>query len=216
MKLKKSISSYVAEFFVIFISITVAFLSENWREQLQEKEDYNLILEEINSNLKLDSIEFDRDISSIERQINAIGRLLDSENPCPVDSLEYYFDQLMYAYRWPDVKSTGIGQLRNSKNIYPDSELITEVNNYYTWTEFLKESTPYQYIMPQNEFNEWLIQNEVLAKAKNSEQWDPGEFRQLKIRLQHLRKTKELQRGIYKVGLSKIVDLIRFFNNWDN
>lgn len=212
----KKAKNYILDFIVIFVSISVAFISENWREQLREKEDYSLILDEIHANLLLDSIEFEQDILYIERQIISIGSLLDSENPCPFDSLEYHFGQFMYSYRWPDVKSTGIGQLRNSKNIKPYSQLISEVNNYYTWTEYLKESTPYQYIMPQNVFNEWVIQNELMPIKYNFKQMDPGKYRQLKIRLQHLLKTKELQRGVYKQGLSKIVYLLKLFDDIDN
>jgi hypothetical protein len=209
----KKAKAYILEFLVIFLSISFAFLSENWRENIQDKEDYGLILDEIHANLLLDSIEFARDISSISGQINAIDRILDTENPCPTDSIEYYFGQLMYHFRWPDVKSTGIGQLRNSKTIDPDSELISEVNNYYTWTEYLKESTPYQYILPQNDFNEWIVQNELVTVNINLPHTDPGKYRHLVIRLQHLKRTKELQRGVYRTGLTRIVDLLEIFES---
>lgn len=209
----KKLKAYVLEFIVIFLSISFAFLSENWRENLQDREDYELILEEIYANLLLDSIEFDRDISNIEDQINSIERLLDQVNPCPVDSIRYHFGQVMYHFRWPDVKSTGIEQLRNSKTIDPDSELITEVNNYYTWTEFLKESTPYLYILPQNDFNEWLVQNELTVLNSNLQQSDPVKYRQLRIRLQHLKTNKSLQKGIYKTGLIRIVELLALFDD---
>jgi hypothetical protein len=89
---------------------------------------------------------------------------------------------------------------RNSKNIEPYSELNSEVNNYYTWTEYLKESTPYQYIMPQNVFNEWVMQNELIPFKYNLRQTDPEKSKQLEIRLQHLIKTKELQRSVYQNG----------------
>lgn len=207
----KKVKAYILEFFVIFLSITVAFLSENWRENLQDKEDYELILEEIHANLVLDSIDFALDISKIESQIRSIDRILDVDNPCPLDSIEYHFDQIMYHFRWPDVKSTGIGQLRNSKTIYPDSELISVVNNYYTWTEYLKASTPYQYIIPQNAFNEWLLVNELFIANKNLYQTDPLLYRQLKHRLSHLRRNKELQRGSFRLGLSKIENLLVLF-----
>lgn len=207
----KKLKGYVLEFFVIFISITFAFLSENWREQLQDKEDYGLILDEIHANLLLDSVEFVNDISFIGQQLHAIERLLDLENPCPDDSLEYYFDLLMYNYRWPDVKSTGIDQLRNSTNLEPESQLVSEVNNYYTWTEFLKESTPYQYILPQNEFNEWIIQHELMPVDYDRSQIAPDIERQLKIRLQHLYRSKQLQQGIYMHGMSKILYLLNLF-----
>ena len=211
----KKAKAYVLEFFVIFLSIMFAFLSENWRENLQDKEDYGLILEEIHANLVLDSIEFGRDIAAIGGQIHAIDRIMDPENPCPIDSVEYYFEQLMYHFRWPDVKSTGIMQLRNSKTIYPDSELISEVNNYYTWTEYLKESTPYHYIIPQNEFNEWIVQNEMIPFNYPLDQLEKDQYRQLRVRLQHLRRNKELQWGIYRSGLSRIVNLLKIFKPED-
>jgi hypothetical protein len=216
MKDIKKAKAYLLEFLVIFVSISFAFLSENWREQLQEKEDYELILEEIHANLLLDSVEFENDIAFIEKQIHSCDRLLDSLNLCPSDSLEYYFRLLMYNYRWPDVKSTGIGQLRNSTNLDPKSGLISEVNNYYTWTEYLKESTPYQYIMPQNVFNEWMIQNELIIIDYNIRKLDTALLKQLKIRLQHLKITKELQAGIYQFGLSKIVHLLSLFDKYEN
>jgi hypothetical protein len=208
----KKAKAYILEFLVIFLSITFAFLSENWRENLQDKEDYELILKEIHANLLLDSIEFARDIANIESQIQSIDRVLDENYPCPVDSIEFHFGQFMYHFRWPDVKATGIGQLRNSKTIDPDSELISAVNNYYTWTEYLKESTPYQYIMPQNEFNEWLLQNELYVISENLQYKDPVRFRQLKHRLLHLKRNKELQRGVFRGGLSRIVALLNLFD----
>jgi hypothetical protein len=61
----KKAKEYLIEFIVIFISISLAFLSENWREKMQDKEDYDLILNEIHANLLLDSIEFVNDISFI-------------------------------------------------------------------------------------------------------------------------------------------------------
>ncbi len=209
----KKLKGYLIEFFVIFISITFAFLSENWREQLQDKEDYELILEEIYSNLKLDSVEFSRDIDYIEVQLRSIDRMLDKENPCPDDSLEHYLGVLMYSYRWPDVKSTGIDQLRNSKNLDPGSELLTEVNNYYTWTEFLKESTPYQYIMPQNAFNEWIIQNELMPVTYRRDQLDPDTLAQLYIRLWHLNRSKQLQHAIFQRGFHTINYLLEQFDS---
>ena len=201
------------EFCVIFISNNFAFLSENWREQMQDKEDYELILEEIHANLLLDSVEFGRDIDFIELQLHSIERLLDEVHPCPDDSLENYLELLMYNYRWPDVKSTGIDQLRNSKNLDPGSELITEVNNYYTWTEFLKESTPYQYIMPQNAFNDWIIQNELMPVTYRRDQLDPDTLKQLKIRLWHLNRSKQLQRGIFQRGFNTIGYLLVQFDD---
>jgi hypothetical protein len=36
----KKAKTYILEFFVIFLSIMFAFLSENWGENLQDKEDY--------------------------------------------------------------------------------------------------------------------------------------------------------------------------------
>ena len=212
----KKAKAYLLEFLVIFISISFAFLSENWREQLQDKEDFELILQEIHANLKLDSIEFKRDIATIESQIRSIDRLLDEENSCPHDSLGYHFDHVMYSYRWPDVKSTGIDQLRNSKNMDPNSELITEINNYYTWTEYLKESTPYQYIMSQNGFNEWVIENELGPVEYDLNRMDPFKYRQLRIRLQHLERTKRLQRGVYVNGLNRIISLLRMFKEMDH
>jgi hypothetical protein len=208
----KKLKEYLLEFAVIFISISVAFLSDNWREELQDKQDYNLILDEIHANLSLDSVEFESDLHFIELQLSTIARLLDTQNPCPFDSLGYYFNILMYNYRWPDVKSTGIDQLRNSKNLDPGSDLISEVNNYYTWTEYLKASTPYQYIMPQNTFNEWMIQNELFPVKKNISQLDPEIIGQLEIRLYNLARSKQVQRGSYSFGLSKIVHLLDLFD----
>jgi hypothetical protein len=208
----KKLKGYLLEFFVIFISITFAFISENWREQLQDEEDYALILDEIYTNLLSDSAEFSKDLEFIELQLHVIDRLLNTGNPPPVDSLDDYFDLLMYNYRWPDVKSTGIDQLRNSKNLNPDSDLITEVNNYYTWTEFLKESTPYQYIMPQNAFNEWIIQHELIPVSYRQGELDPKIMKQLHIRLEHLRKSKRLQRGVFQRGLNTIVQLLDMFH----
>ena len=63
------------------------------------------------------------------------------------------------------------------------------------------------------EGGKWLVQNELTVLDSNLQQTDPGKYRQLRIRLQHLKTNKSLQKGIYVTGLSRIVTLLELFDN---
>ena len=71
--------NYFFDFFVIFLSVTLAFLTDSWLKNRQDNEDFNLIIQEINYNIKLDSIELDIDIGDIKKQIEYLELLINLE-----------------------------------------------------------------------------------------------------------------------------------------
>ena len=65
--------------------------------------------------------------------------------------------------------------------------------------------------MPQNRFNEWLIINYMDPFVEDSKQLNDKLYVQFNSRLVHLRKTKELQKGVYENGLWRINKLLELF-----
>ena len=153
MKFRK----YFFEVIVIFASVMLAFIAEDWREERQDQEDFDLIIEEIKSNIRLDSIELTQDIDAIRTQIMAADRLLKYEPDQSVNQLIQDFMIITQFTRWADYKSTGITQLRNSKVLPNNSAVIDEINRYYTYLEYSRESTPNRWVRIIDDFKQLMI-----------------------------------------------------------
>lgn len=136
------IRAYLIEVFVIFLGVMLAFIAENWRENLQDKEDFRMIMHEIEKDIRLDSIEMHSDKSAIIDQIGCIDKLLNEPLSLlgrPKGSLpnRTCLDIIMF-YDWPDYVTTGYHQLENSK-IVPagyDEGLMMKIYEYYQWIDY--------------------------------------------------------------------------------
>lgn len=136
------IRTYLVEVFVVFLGVMLAFIAENWRENLQDKEDFRMIMYEIEKDIRLDSIEMHSDKSSIIGQIDCIDKLLHeplSILGLPKGSLpnRTCLDIIMF-YDWPDYVTTGYRQLENSKNVPAgyDDDLMMKIYEYYQWIDY--------------------------------------------------------------------------------
>ncbi|WP_445384145.1 hypothetical protein ACT6NV_08990 [Robiginitalea sp. IMCC44478] len=136
------IRKYLLEVLVIFLGVMLAFIAENWRENLQDKADFRMIMHEIEKNIRLDSIEMLSDKRDIIGQLDCIDKLLNeplSILGLPKGSLpnRTCLDIIMF-YDWPDYVTTGYHQLENSK-IVPagfDEELMMKIYEYYQWIDY--------------------------------------------------------------------------------
>jgi hypothetical protein len=120
----------------------LAFIAENWRDNLQDREDFRLIMHEIEKDIRLDSLEMISDKSDIIRQIDCIDKLL--SEPLSILGLpkgglpnRTCLDIIMF-YDWPDYVTTGYHQLENSKMLPAayDEQLIMKIYEYYQWIDY--------------------------------------------------------------------------------
>ncbi|MEJ2584354.1 MAG: hypothetical protein P8Z38_04735 [Robiginitalea sp.] len=136
------VRKYLIEAFVIFLGVMMAFITENWRDDLQDAEDFRRIMQEIEKDIRLDSVEMQSDKNRIIRQIDCIDRLLNDSLgllglPKGSRPNRTCLDLIMI-YDWPDYVTTGYHQLENSK-IVPagyDDNLMMKIYEYYQWIDY--------------------------------------------------------------------------------
>lgn len=132
------IRNYFIEAFVIFLGVMMAFIAENWRESLQDKEDFRDIMREIEKDIRLDLIEMQSDKARILEQVNCIDQLLSKDLlERPGSRWRTCFDLVMF-FDWPDYVLTGFNQLENSKVVSDeyDDELMNHIYEYYQWVDY--------------------------------------------------------------------------------
>ena len=81
------IGKYLLEVVVIFVSVMMAFIAEDWRENRQDMEDFSLIMDEIENDIRLDSIEMYSDKRRINDQINCLDQLLNDGSLITIDCI---------------------------------------------------------------------------------------------------------------------------------
>ena len=157
-------SKHLFEVLVIFASVMMAFLAEDWREQRQDVQDFNLIIDEIEVNVRLDINEIEIDLRDIQNQIHSLSRLIYDGVNLPSDSLNIFMRNVMITH-WPQYNSTGIDQLRNSKNEGTKPErLMRAIYDYYLFVNWQREITPSFFGIELEKLREYLI-SEGLSPA---------------------------------------------------
>jgi len=139
----------------------LAFFADDWRENRQDisrdHEDFNLIIQEINYNLRLDSIELAVDVGTIKIQIEYLELLINLGQTFKKDSLSIYLARIMNTH-WPDYNVTGINQLRNSKSISAKSDsLINSIHDYYLLRNWLMDINPIFFSPQIEKLRDYLI-----------------------------------------------------------
>lgn len=77
MKLGKSLSKYLVEFFVLFIAVFMGFVAENFRETRLEKKHELMLMNSLLSDLKADSIKLQEVIEENNRKQNALDLFIE-------------------------------------------------------------------------------------------------------------------------------------------
>ena len=158
----------IGEVALVVIGILIALQINNWNNNRGEIAHFNLILHEIESNILLDSLELSADIYSLSNQISSLEKLLDENSNISHDSLNNLLE-LLLTYRWTDFNTTGIDQLRNSKNVKTVSPILIDwINRYYTLFEHLQRNSPFLFVAPAEDFKKYLIQNNLPPPPLNS------------------------------------------------
>jgi len=214
------INKYLIEVLVIFFSITMAFIVEDWRESRQGIKDFIMIMDEIERDIRLDSIEMYSDKKNIINQINCIDQLLDAGPLTKIDS-KFCLDRIMFV-DWPDYVLTGNDQLKNSKVIassYND-DLMFKIYEYYQWVEFhylLIDPT----ITEVHELKEYFI-NRGIPPIENDTITKSGvdSFRELRMdtefitRLKYIKYNRRSELRIYNVMQRKSKIILEMFNSF--
>lgn len=214
------------EFFVIFLSITLAFLTDAWRENRQDHVDFNLIIQEINYNMQLDSIELDIDVGDIKKQIKYLELLINLEQTFNKDSLSIYLARNMNTH-WPDYIATGITQLRNSKSITtkPNS-LMNTIHDYYMYRNWLMDVNPLFFSPQIEKLREYFITrglppvgagpfaNVKLEKDEIEAYMVVLRTSELTNRLKHLHNNRLHMLKLYQGMQRKCFHLLELFRNY--
>jgi len=217
------------ELLVIFLSIMLAFFTDDWRENRQnirqDNEDFNLIIQEINYNLRLDSIELAVDVGDIKKQIECLELLINLGETFKKDSLSFYLARIMNTH-WPDYNTTGINQLRNSKSMSTKSDsLINSIHNYYLLRKWVMDINPIFFSPQIEKLRDYLINkglppvgaaqfaNIKLEKDEIEAYMVALKTSGLKNRLKHLQNNRLHMLEIYQGRQHGCSDLLELFRN---
>ena len=155
---------HLFEVLVIFASVMMAFIAEDWREQRQDLQDFNLIIDEIEANVRLDIYEIEIDIRKTREQIHSLNRLIYEGANLPSDSLNIFMRNIMVTH-WPQYNTTGIDQLKNSKNEgSKPKRLMRAIYDYYLYINWQVDITPSFFGTQIEKLREYLI-SEGLSPA---------------------------------------------------
>ena len=156
-KFSKYLLYAIGEIILVVIGILIALQVNNWREEQQDIKDFNLIIKEIGNNIRLDSIELDIDVKAIKSQIQSLELLMNNYKSIPNDSLSICVARIMHT-NWPDYTTTGIEQLKNSKNVSIKTDsLIDAINDYYVYSSYQEEVTPFFFTTQVEKLRDYLI-----------------------------------------------------------
>jgi hypothetical protein len=217
------------ELLVIFLSVMLAFFTDNWRENRQDirqdHEDFNLIIQEINYNLRLDSIELDVDVGDIKRQIEYLELLINLEQTFKKDSLSFYLARIMNTH-WPDYNVTGLNQLRNSKSMSTKSDsLINSIHDYYLLRNWLMDINPIFFSPQIEKLRDYLINrglppvgaaqfaNIKLEKDEIEAYMVALKTSELTNRLKHLHNNRLHMLEVYQIMQRRCFNLLELFRN---
>jgi hypothetical protein len=215
MKIRK----YLSQILIIFISVMAAFIAEDWRDNRQDLEKFDMILYEIKKNIQLDSIEIYGDMNRLQDQINIIDQLLKNDPHFHADSMNYYLSRIMFI-DWPDYVLTGFEQLKNSKIISNslDDELLNLIYEYYQWVNYHNQKIG-PTISGINNLQEYLIDQRFYSGRKDTlTEYEANSIRDLLmdtefiIRLKYLSQDRNLELRIYQTMRRKSDRILDMFN----
>lgn len=222
LKFFRKISKYLIEISIIFIGVMMAFLADNWREENQDKEGYRKIMNEIENNIRLDSIEILIDKSDVLKQIECLDMFLDDslwdKESTDGNHLASCF-RLMLFVDWPDYVLTGFNQLLSSKIVSDDydGELMFRIYEYYQWTDFHYLRIG-QSVTETNDLQRYLIKKGFYPEETEAfTQRDIDAFQKLredsifKTQLKYLRSNRKEELRIYNYMQDRSAHILNLF-----
>lgn len=132
---KKPLSSYVVEFLLLFLAVTLGFFAENYRESLVDRKTEKMYLESLVGDLAQDTLKINFSISSKEtkeKHFDTLYTIL-HKTPKPWPTRKLYYLSRLLSIREPFYGTDGtIHQLENSGGfkLIRNHELIDKISNY--------------------------------------------------------------------------------------
>ncbi len=162
-RLKKYIPYAIGEIFLVVIGILIAFQLRNWNENNKNIALAHEYLENISSELKIDTTVFNQTIKRIE-QIMEIKKLVLNSNQIDTFPVEYLDYASTTQYMNTKINDATFSRMNNPDilNMPKFQKIFKRVNRYYTYSQ--------DYL---TNFNDW----EVTLSRKEVEFWEEqGDF----------------------------------------
>lgn len=166
---------------IITVSVLLAFLIENHRERQEQFTNELVLLAEINSDLKEDSVKFTEKCLTLKELYEGINRIilfLENKN-ISVDSLEDF--PLIWVERargnsitFESIKNTG------GFKFITDKEITKGLLEYYNERMFLSEVAEEEILSTQERIKDLLVKNAVFQDLGETFLVDKGSFLRLK------------------------------------
>ncbi|MGB0861636.1 MAG: hypothetical protein ACPGXZ_01910 [Saprospiraceae bacterium] len=140
---RKTPKQYAIELIILVFGITVSFLLNEWRENIQHRRIEQQTLLTIQENLAADTLMLSQQDLVFDMFIGRLEKLLDEDKSSYADSLDFYLDaSISYgAFFETTIGYNEMTQTGNSQHIR-DRKLLQSIIRYYTKSlVFLKEWT---------------------------------------------------------------------------
>ena len=140
-KSKNKASGYILEMAVIVVGIMLSFWLDEWRKGLTEKDREIKFLQEIRSDLVVDSLAFHRNIKATKDVVRAYATLLDSadflDRETAIQSLDVLISYLPLVLRDNSYVKLRSGQ--NLQLVHNDSLANAIIQHYNSLGTFIRE-----------------------------------------------------------------------------
>ena len=170
--IQKTVFKAVGEILLVVLGILIALQIDNWNEDRKTKKQEIIILQEIQSNLKLDLARLNRNLLSLKTNLNSIEVLKYClENKLPYhDSLNQHFGSIIrYGHFPPNIsgyellKSKGLEVISNTEL---RRDITTLYERYYAYIHTLEEERyRYNYSVVINQLQTKFRDNKILESC---------------------------------------------------
>lgn len=157
----KKFSKYIIELIVLVVGITLSFMVDEWREDREKSAQLEQIFSEIKTNVEFDLKELQNDTSFINYQLICLEKLINLNDTLQQGELAHLITVVLFV-RWPDFKSVGINQLKNSiAHVPKNDKRVSTINDYYSRFQYMQEVQPYAWVKHAEGLQAFFIENNL-------------------------------------------------------
>ncbi len=166
-QLKQNWQKYILDILVIIIGISISFLLDEWRQNLQEKDIEIESLESIRSNLMVDTVILNTRIKRCEVFLWSYSQILKYDSlDFPKDSLKIYLDHTL-TYSTFEATQIGYEALKQTGNakLISNKELLTSIIQLY--------EQDLELIEEWSDIDKFFVVNEMIPYTMKTIQFTP-------------------------------------------